>query len=192
MPYATGRTYYDADSHLMELSDWLVRYADPGVREKIRPLYLGGAGALAEEAVREAEARRGDPEKARALEDAVMKAKGWSALGAFDPAERRRALDLLGFDRQLVFSTFAATQFAGDDLELLYGGARAHNRAMADFCADDARMIAVGFVPWGDPERVAEEAREAIRLGCGAILVPSAPPRDRSPFHPDHDAFWAT
>ena len=192
MPYATGRTYYDADSHLMELSDWLVRYADPGVREKIRPLYLGGAGALAEEAVREAEARRGDPEKARALEDAVMKAKGWSALGAFDPAERRRALDLLGFDRQLVFSTFAATQFAGDDLELLYGGARAHNRAMADFCADDARMIAVGFVPWGDPARAAQEAREAIRLGCGAILVPSAPPKDVSPFHPDYDPLWAT
>lgn len=190
MPYATGRTYYDADSHLMELSDWLVRYADPGVREKIRPLYLGGAGALAEEAVRQAEARRGDPEKARALEDALMKAKGWNALGAFDPAERRRALDLLGFDRQLVFSTFAATQFAGDDPELLYGGARAHNRAMADFCADDPRMIAVGFVPWGDPARATQEAREAIRLGCGAILVPSAPPKDVSPFHPDYDPLW--
>jgi hypothetical protein len=23
MPYAHGRTYYDADSHLMELSEWL-------------------------------------------------------------------------------------------------------------------------------------------------------------------------
>jgi len=38
--------------------------------------------------VADAEARRGDAEKARALEDALMKAKGWSALGAFDPAER--------------------------------------------------------------------------------------------------------
>lgn len=190
MPYATGRTYYDADSHLMELSDWLVRYADPGVREKIRPLSLGAAGALAERAVAEAEARRGDPEKARALEGSLMKAKGWNALGAFDPAERRRALDLLGFDRQLVFSTFAATQFAGDDPELLYGGTRAHNRAMADFCADDPRLVAVGFVPWGDPARTAEEARQAIRLGCGAVLVPSAPPRDVSPFHPDYDGLW--
>ena len=52
MPYAEGRTYYDADSHLMELSDWLESYADPGIREKIRPLYLGGAGALAEDADR--------------------------------------------------------------------------------------------------------------------------------------------
>jgi hypothetical protein len=38
MPYAEGRTYYDADSHLMELSDWLVQYADPSVRDRIRPL----------------------------------------------------------------------------------------------------------------------------------------------------------
>ena len=192
MSYAQGRTYYDADSHLMELSDWLVRYADPGVREKIRPLYLGAAGALAAQAVAEAEARRADAEKTRALEQALMKAKGWNALGAFDPAERSSALDLLGFEKQLVFSTFASTQFAGDDLELLYGGTRAHNRAMAEFCADDDRMIAVGFVPWADPRRTVEEAREAIRLGCDAILVPSAPPKEISPFHPDFDPFWAT
>jgi predicted TIM-barrel fold metal-dependent hydrolase len=192
MPYGEGRTYYDADSHLMELSDWLVRYADPGVRAKIRPLYLGGAGALAERAVAEAEARRGDAAKARALEGALMKAKGWSALGAFDPAERSRALDLLGFQKQIVFSTFAPTQFASDDPELLYGGARAHNRAMADFCSSDPRLVAVGFVPLQDPERAAQETREAIRLGCGAILVPSAPPRDRSPTHPAYDAVWGT
>ncbi len=190
MSYARDRVCYDADSHLMELSDWLAGHADPGVREKLRPLHLGGAGALAEQAVAEAEARRGDAGKARALEAALMKAKGWNALGAFDPAERGRALDLLGFRKQLVFSTFAATQFAGDDLDLLYGGTRAHNRAMAAFCGDDERLIAVGFVPWADPTRTLREAREAIRLGCGAILVPSAPPRDRSPFHPDFDPFW--
>ena len=66
MPYATGRTFYDADSHLMELGDWLAKYADPGVREKIRPLYLGAAGNLADKAVAEAARRRGDSEVARA------------------------------------------------------------------------------------------------------------------------------
>lgn len=190
MPYATGRTYHDADSHLMELPDWLVGYADPALRERIRPLYLGAAGALAESAVAQAAARRGDAAAARALEARLMDAKGWHALGAFDPQERSRALDLLGFERQLVFSTFAATQFLSDDLDLLYGGARAHNRAMADFCAHDPRLVAVGFVPWGDPERATIETEEAIRLGCGAVLVPSAPPRDRSPMHPDYDGVW--
>jgi len=191
MAYAEGRTYYDADSHLMELSDWLVQYADPGIRERIRPLYLGGAGALADKAVKDAETRRGDREAARQLEENVMGPKGWSALGAFDPAERSRALDLIGVSKQLVFTTFAPTQFAGDDLDLLYGGTRAHNRAVADFCSGDRRMIAVALVPWGDPLRCVIEAEEAIRLGCGAILVPSAPPKDLSPTHPAYHPFWA-
>lgn len=191
MPYAQGRTYFDADSHLMETSDWLVGYADPALRDRIRPLHLGGAGAMAEQALAAAEARRGDEGAAVALEDALMKAKGWNALGAFDPGERSRALDLLGFDRQLVFSTFAATQFASDDTDLLYGGTRAHNRAMADFCSDDERLVAVGFVPWGVPELTVRAVDEAIELGCGAVLVPSAPPRDRSPSHPEYDGVWA-
>jgi predicted TIM-barrel fold metal-dependent hydrolase len=191
MPYLEGRRFYDADSHLMELNGWLQKYADSNVREKLRPLYLGGAGAMAEQSIKDAQTRRTDPQAARSLEANLMNAKGWSALGAFDPSERSRALDLLGVSKQLVFSTFAPTQFASDDPELLYGGTRAHNRAMADFCSADKRMIAVGFVPLADAERALVEAREAIKLGCGAILVPSAPPRDKSPTHPDFHPLWA-
>ena len=29
MPYASGRTYHDADSHVMELTDWLAPSAVP-------------------------------------------------------------------------------------------------------------------------------------------------------------------
>ena len=191
MPYASGRTYHDADSHVMELTDWLAPYADPKIRERLRPLHLGGAGKLAREAVGNAEKRRGDPAAALEAERNLMGAKGWSALGAFDRAERTRALDLLGFARQLVFSTFAPTQFSGEDMELAYGGARAHNRALADFCSEDSRLIAVGMVPWGDPERAALETEEAIRLGCGAVLLASAPSGDRSPTHPDYHGVWA-
>jgi predicted TIM-barrel fold metal-dependent hydrolase len=191
MPYLEGRTFYDADSHLMELNGWLQKYADANVREKLRPLYLGGAGPTAEQSMKDAQTRRSDPQAARSLEANLMNAKGWSALGAFDPSERSRALDLLGVSKQLVFSTFAPTQFASDDPELLYGGTRAHNRAMADFCSADKRMIAVGFVPLVDADRALVEAREAIKLGCGAILVPSAPPRDKSPTHPDFHPLWA-
>ena len=191
MPYAEGRVYYDADSHVMELPHWLEEYADADTRERIRPLYLGGAGALADKAVEEAERRQGDADAARALEDALMKAKGWNALGAFDAGERSRALDLLGFDAQLVFSTFAGTQYGGKDLDLLYSGTRAENRAMAAFCADDPRLIAVGTVPWADPERTLAAVDEAINLGCGAVHVPSHPGRGVSPTHPDYEPVWA-
>jgi predicted TIM-barrel fold metal-dependent hydrolase len=191
MVYAQGRTFYDADSHLMELSDWLASYADPDVRARLRPLALGGAGAMAAQAVQAAETRRADPAAAAELEQNVMGPKGWGALGAFDPGERSRVLDLLGFDAQLVFSTFAPTQFASDDLDVLYGGTQAHNRAIVDFCSEDRRLIPVGFVPLTDPACALTATREAIAMGCGAILVPSVPPRQQSPTHPDYWPVWA-
>lgn len=66
--YAEGRTICDADSHVMELPEWLPSYADPNIRDRIKPLYLGGAGALADDAVKQAEAqgRRGRRAGARA------------------------------------------------------------------------------------------------------------------------------
>lgn len=192
MPYAEGRVYYDADSHLMELPDWLEQFADSSTRERLRSLNLGGAGALAKEAVDAAAERRGNAEAAASLEGALMKAKGWNALGAFDPEERSRALDLLGFDRQLVFSTFAATQYLGDDVDLLYGGTSAHNRAVAAFCEGDLRLIPVASAPWADPERTLQAVNEAIDMGCGAVHVPSHPGRGVSPTHPDYEPVWAT
>ena len=33
----------------------------------------------------------------------ILERKSWHALGGFDPDERQRALDLLGYNRQLVF-----------------------------------------------------------------------------------------
>jgi predicted TIM-barrel fold metal-dependent hydrolase len=188
-PYANARTVYDADSHVMELTDFLLPFADPGIRERLRPLHLGGAGALAEDAVAKAEARRASGEEV--AESEILKLKGWHAAGAFDPGERSRTLDRLGFAAQLVFSTFSPTQFAGDDVDLLFGGTRAHNRAMVDFCAADRRLLPVCFVPWGPPELTFAAAREALELGAAAILVPSLPPRDAvSPTHPDHHRLW--
>jgi predicted TIM-barrel fold metal-dependent hydrolase len=190
--YSGERVICDADSHVMELSDWLPAYADPSIRDRIRPLYLGGAGKLADEAVRQAEARRGDDAAAAAIEADLLTRKGWHALGAFDPAERSRALDLLGFESQLVFSTFAPTQFLGDDPDVVAGGTAALNRAMADFCADDPRLVAVGQVPWLGPEETERQVVEALDRGCGALLVNSHPGKGISPTHPDYDRVWST
>jgi predicted TIM-barrel fold metal-dependent hydrolase len=192
MPYAEGRTFYDADSHVMEIDDWLPQYADPDVRDRIRPLYLGGAGKMADKAVQAAAARRGDADAAARLEEQLMTAKGWGALGAFDPAERTRALDLLGFHKQLVFPTFASSQFVGSDDDVVIGGTRALNRAMADFCADDDRLIGVASITWFDVDTTVKLVNEALDAGNGAIMLPSAPPKEQSPTHPDWDPLWRT
>jgi predicted TIM-barrel fold metal-dependent hydrolase len=138
-----------------------------------------------------ADRRRDDADARARAEERLLVDKGWSAMGAFDTAERSRVVDLLGVDGQLVFATFATAMFLGRDLDLLYAGSAAHNRAVAAFCEGDPRLLPVAFVPLADPQRAATLAIEAIELGCAAVHVPSTAAGERSPTHPDLDPFWA-
>src|SRR5258706_1810857 len=165
MGYAGERIMCDADSHIMETFDWLKDHADPELRDLIPSLKLGGAGRLAEKAIENALVRRQDPSKAAELRANIIGgAKGWGAYGAFDPVERREAPDDLGFRRQIVFPTFAPTQFLGEkDAKLKYGGARGHNRAMGEFFSGGQRMMGVPCVPLHAPELAAVEIANAAK-----------------------------
>jgi len=193
--YAHRSTIHDADSHLMEGLDWLRDHADASTRALLPDLtgVLDKGGAGAGRAIQLGEARIADAERTAALEDDVIaSAKGWVALGAMDASERSRALDLLGFTTQLVFSTFSLGLFAfADDLDVVYGGTSAHNRMMAGFCADDPRLVGVGFLPLHDPDRSRAALDEALELGCGALWVAHAPSAGRSPAHVENDPIWA-
>ncbi|HKP58217.1 MAG TPA: amidohydrolase family protein [Polyangiales bacterium] len=192
MAYAKTHVMFDADSHIMETPDWIERHADPHIRPRLRPLGLGKAGGATYRAIEKAVAKAGERAQQNEPITGVIKgAKGWQAPGAFEPGERAKALDDLGFARQLVFSTFSATQYLDHtDLEVRYGGIRAHNRAMAEFCKSDERLIGVGQLSLVDPARAVEEIQEGVRLGCGAFWIPAAPVGDRSPGHPDFDVVW--
>ncbi len=193
MPYASDRTMLDADSHIMEIPEWVERHADPEIRDRLVPLGLSKAGGatakMIEGAIQQAEERR---ERGVSIEQVVAGKKGWHAPGAFDPSERSKALDDLGFAQQLVFSTFSATQYlAHPDMDVRYGGIRAHNRAMAEFCGDDPRLIAVAQLSLHDPARAVQAIDEARELGCGAFWIPAAPVDSRAPGHPDFDCVWS-
>lgn len=192
MPYATGRVFHDADSHIMETPDWLDAHADPAVRSKLKPLYADGAGR-AMTGIDKAKSRLSDPQaQDAAATDLIAGPKGWVAYGAFDPKERARALDELGFTKQLVFATSSLGAFRkSDDLDVLYGGARAHNKAMAGFCGADPRLVGVAYVPLNEPNLALAALTEAIDLGCGAVWLPATPAGQVSPGHPDFDPFWA-
>ena len=148
MSYAGNRVCYDADSHILKTLDWVSRHADAAIRDRLPPLQLGKAGSATETFINAQVARVQDAARTAEIDHNVVSGpKGWQAFGAFDAAERGRALDDLGFAKQLVFSTFSATQYlSSHDLDLVYGGVRAHNRAMASFCGGDKRLIAVGQV----------------------------------------------
>jgi predicted TIM-barrel fold metal-dependent hydrolase len=94
----------------------------------------------------------------------------------------------------LVFNTFVNQTLLkaerGDDVEFAYGFARAHNRAMLDFCSVDRRLLATCYVPLRDFAKSREIAGEAIAAGAKALLVPSGCPRGHAPSHPGLDPVW--
>jgi len=195
MPYAQGRVFHDADSHVMETPDWLVPYADPAVRERMRPLYVATVKPGEESFIDELRRKHGEPDYRAREADEIMLRKNWRATGSFVREDRPRALDLLGFASQLVFNTFLNKYLLrseqGDDLDFGYGLARAHNRAIADFCSVDRRLLGVGYLPLADFARSKAMAREALELGCKALMVPSACPLTHSPSHVGLDPVWA-
>ena len=47
MTYATGRTFADADSHIMELPDFLIDHADPQIRDRMPKIPVPTVGTIA-------------------------------------------------------------------------------------------------------------------------------------------------
>jgi predicted TIM-barrel fold metal-dependent hydrolase len=197
MTYAQGRVINDADSHIMELPNFLKSYADPATSDDVPTLPVPTVGALAVLDPESAAAGRLPPAKVAelvALGDSLIAGpKGHAALGAFNAEERSLALDLFGFKSQLVFPSFSAGP-AFDvrrPLEARYAAARAHNRAMADFCSRDRRLYGVALLPLDDPDLALAEVEHIVSLGLKAAWMPHRIPGDRSPAHNDFDPIWA-
>ena len=196
MSYAQGRTFYDADSHIMELPDFLIGHADPNMRDRLPRIHVDSPRlqkGLADAAVRGAQTPESVAELLALGDRLIAGPKGYQALGAFNSSERSRALDLLGFARQLVFSTFSAGISFSETRALCerYAAARAHNRAMAEFCAGDARLFGVALLPLDDLKCTADELTHIQRLGLRAVWIPHRPCGGRSPGHGDLDPIWA-
>ena len=197
MTYAQGRTCYDADSHIMELPDFLAEYADAEMRDRLPRIKVPRVGRLAtlvEEAERTHKHSESEVAELLALGDKLIGGpKGYMALGAFNAAERAQALDLLGFARQLVFATFSeGLAFSLERaIDERYAAARAHNRAMADFCGKDQRLMGVALLPLDDPRTSINELEGILRLGLKAVWIPHRPCGGRSPGHTDFDPIWA-
>jgi len=192
MTYAGERRILDADSHLMELPDFLTAHADPGVRDLMPRLGEITTGQF--DPGRHV-GRSGHPPEVVAelvrLGDSLTRGPKWhDALGSFSGEERKVALDLLGFGAQVVFSSFCARPTFQAPPEHRYAIARAHNRAVAAFCGHDRRLIGVALTPLDDPDLAVAEIAFAADHGLGAAWVAADAPGGRSPGHPSHEAVW--
>jgi predicted TIM-barrel fold metal-dependent hydrolase len=184
----------------MELPDFLRKFADPDIREEL-PLVSYGRSIVTDEEVEvimSNGAQHSDEHKQSliALGDRMItEVKEIQALGSFDKHDRVVANDMLGFIKQLVFAThslhmpFSPSSKIPDRLR--YGGARAHNRHMIDFCSVDERLMGVAAIPLENPELALEEVKFAVDGGLQAMWIPHRLAGERSPTHVDYNPIWA-
>ena len=191
MTYANSRVIHDADSHVMETREWLDPFIESSYAGKLQPV-LGEKPGRIDKLVDEARLRKHDPAAdAKAAENPIAGPKGWTAYGAFDPAERKQVMDNFGFASQLVFPTAGLGPLrAAPDEATKYVACRAYNRSIAAFCASDPRLIPVAYVMLENVELALLSANEALDAGCGAIMFSNAAPGEVSPGHPMFDPFW--
>ena len=201
MAYAPEtRPFYDADSHIMELPDFLKSYADPALKDEI-PEVSYSASIVTDEEVDVIMSQGGKHSAEHVAEQIALgdklieSSKEIQALGAFNASDRTKAMDLLGFKKQLVFATHSVVSpfhpSSKKSSEWRYGAARAHNRHMVDFCADDNRLMGVGVAALDDPEYAIKEVEWIIENGLEAVWIPHRSPIGHSPGHVDLEGFWA-
>jgi predicted TIM-barrel fold metal-dependent hydrolase len=184
----------------MELPDFLRKYADPEIRDLL-PLVDYGRSLVTDEEVAvimENGAQHSEEHKQKLIglgDKMIQEIKEIQALGAFDKHDRVIANDMLGFKKQIVFAThslhmpFSPSSKIEDRIR--YGGARAHNRHMADFCSIDDRLMGVAAIPLENPELALEEVKWSLDNGLEAMWIPHRLAGDRSPTHVDYNPIWA-
>jgi predicted TIM-barrel fold metal-dependent hydrolase len=184
----------------MELPDFLKKFADADVRDLLPEVDYGRSLVTDEEvAIIVGNGSQHSDEHKESLialgDRMIQEVKEIQALGAFDKHDRVIANDMLGFKKQLVFPThslhmpFSPSSKIPDKVR--YGGARAHNRHMADFCSIDDRLMGVAAVPLENPALALEEVQWSVDNGLEAMWVPHRLAGDRSPTHVDFNPIWS-
>ena len=200
MSYAEHRKIIDADSHVIELEDFLISAANEEVKkiipsmssQKVLPVIEAGL----ERGKELFKKRQENPDVMAKFEEAILDntKSGWNRVGAFDPSERSHAMDVFGYSIQWILPTFSFHQIAHSrDPKVLEVGSKTLNRAMAQFCKPDARLKAIGYVPLKlGPAKSLEIMKQGFDEGCYSFMIDTNEPNDEniSFTHPDFDPIW--
>lgn len=199
--HCANRTVHDADSHITESGGWMEKYASKYVTDNLDKPFIDLEAIPQLKPVFEQAKKRlagNDPALTEQLKSDLYGSPGkrnlMAAYGAVDGEERRDSLDIAGISKQLVFPglVFASRFARSKDLEVVYGGSEAMNRAMVDFCAADAkRLLSVGYLSLKDPVMALESAKQAIEMGVKSLWLNSDAVDGRAPSHIAYDPIWA-
>ena len=178
MPYSRGRIVHDADAHIMETPTWLRDHAEAAYRDRLAVLRYPGGNELRQtgdpaEQQRDLDAafERLGPGTPRPSTGPTRRPRSWRARtspppGRSSPRTAPGRSTCSGSRSQLVFNTFHNGRLHdmehGDDVDLAYAAARAHNRGMLEFCSVDPRLLPTCYVPLVDLERARRRRTDAI------------------------------
>jgi predicted TIM-barrel fold metal-dependent hydrolase len=167
----------------------------------------GHAGAQMQEYREYLEARYLDEfdEWAKSYVNPFTDLRGETAYRNWDSAQRLKELESDGVVGEVLFPNTVPPFFPSGNLlarpptpdtyELRWAGLKAHNRWMADFCADTpGRRAGMAQIFLNDVDDAVAEIEWAREHGLfGGILLPGVPPDSGLPplFAPDYDPIWA-
>jgi len=124
--------------------------------------------------------------------DELWSTKGLAALGAYDPADRKEALELMGVKAQLVFPNTGMGELRIDS-----DAARRACRSYNDFAIGwtrkaGGRARAVAQINMSNVEWAIAELDRVLKAGALGVTLPChRPPAGVSPSHSIWDPFWA-
>jgi predicted TIM-barrel fold metal-dependent hydrolase len=190
----------DADGHVLEHPDGMLRFAPATFRDRIwhievkadgsEWLHFNGhtrpAGGLALAGT----AGMSLAERNRALAG-KMKYREVRA-GAFEPAPRLPDMDTEGIQQSVLYPTLLLTVPSLADAEFAEAQANAYNEWLAEFCGfAPKRLFGVAIVPAQEIDRAVRSIRRAKELGhVGVFLRPNPSVGGRKLHDPLYDPIW--
>jgi predicted TIM-barrel fold metal-dependent hydrolase len=192
----------DADGHVLEHPDGMLRHAPAKFRDRIWHIergpdgsewlhYNGGtrpAGALALAGT--AGMSLEDRERARRGRMRYAEVRP----GAFEPGARLPDMDREGIAQAVLYPTLLLGLPGVADAEFAEAQANAYNEWLAEYCAHaPTRLFGAAVVPTQDVERAVRTVRRAKQLGHVAVFMrPNAAIGDRKLNDPIYDPLWRT
>jgi predicted TIM-barrel fold metal-dependent hydrolase len=169
--WPAGTTIISSDSHWLEGDIWVDRFP-PHLRDRApRMVFKDGGwqtfidGKLVWPPV---------------IEAAAVFCSGLECVpGMTDVAARLEDLDIEGVEKELLFPQRTIAIYMSGDVDIREHFFRAHNEAVAAFCAPARdRLFFVAVPNYWDPSAAAESLQEIKALGASALLVPRNPRKD--------------
>jgi predicted TIM-barrel fold metal-dependent hydrolase len=197
-----GTLVVDADGHVLEHPNGMLRYAPEKFRERIwhietrsdgsEWLHFNGGARPAGGLALAGTAGMSLEDRQRALAGKMKYSE--VRPGAFDPGPRVPDMEADGITQCVLYPTMLLGLPSLDDAEFAEVQANAYNEWLADFCRySPTRLFGVAVIPTQDIERAVRTIKRAKELGhVGIFMRPNPAIGERKLTDPIYDPIWQT